>query len=32
MRKSPEQSATLYKLGTKKTGNDENKWIIVENG
>ncbi len=29
-RKSPEQSATLYKVGTKKTGLDGNKWIIVE--
>lgn len=30
-RKSPEQSATLYKVGTKKTGNDGNIWIITEN-
>ena len=30
-RKSPSQSATLYKVGTKKTGNDGNKWVIVEN-
>lgn len=30
-RKSPEQSATLYKLGTKKTGLDGNTWIIAEN-
>ncbi|VBB18193.1 mg989 protein [Yasminevirus sp. GU-2018] len=30
VRKGPEQSATLYKVGTKKTGNDGNKWIIVE--
>lgn len=29
-RKGPEQSATLYKVGTKKTGNDGNKWTIVE--
>jgi hypothetical protein len=29
-RKSPEQSATLYKVGTKKTGNDGNTWIIDE--
>lgn len=29
-RKGPEQSATLYKVGTKKTGNDGNKWIIAE--
>jgi hypothetical protein len=27
-RKGPEQSATLYKVGTKKTDNDGNKWII----
>ncbi len=31
IRKSPTQSATLYKVGTKKTGNDGNTWIIVEN-
>ena len=30
-RKSPEKSATLYKIGTKKKGNDGNTWIIVEN-
>ena len=30
-RKSPTQSATLYKVGTKKTGNDGNTWVIVEN-
>jgi len=30
-RKSPEQSATLYKIGTKKTGNDKNIWIVKEN-
>jgi len=30
-RKSPTESATLYKVGTKKIGNDGNKWIIVEN-
>jgi len=30
-RKSPSSSATLYKTGTKKIGNDGNKWIIVEN-
>jgi hypothetical protein len=29
-RKSPDQSATLYKIGTKKTGNDGNTWIISE--
>jgi len=30
VRKGPEQSATLYKVGTKKEGNDGNKWEIVE--
>ena len=30
-RPSPSDSATLYKVGTKKTGNDGNKWIIAEN-
>ena len=30
-RKSPIQSATLYKIGTKKKGNDNNIWIITEN-
>ena len=29
LRKSPTQSATLYKVGTKKIGNDGNRWIIV---
>jgi len=29
-RKSPEKSATLYKLGTKKKGLDGNIWIIKE--
>jgi hypothetical protein len=29
-RKGPEKSATLYMVGTKKTGNDGNKWIIAE--
>lgn len=28
-RKSPTSSATLYKVGTKKTGNDGNTWIIA---
>jgi hypothetical protein len=28
---SPSESATLYKVGAKKTGNDGNKWIIAEN-
>ncbi len=30
MRKSPSQSATLYKINTKKDGIDGNKWIVVE--
>jgi hypothetical protein len=30
-RKSPYQSATLYKVGTIKTGNDGNKWIVKVN-
>lgn len=30
-RKGPTESATLYKIGTKKTGNDGNKWIVSEN-
>jgi hypothetical protein len=30
-RPSPTQSATLYTIGTKKTGNDGNTWIITEN-
>lgn len=30
-RQSPTESATLYKIGTKKTGNDGNIWIIAEN-
>ena len=30
-RKSPTQSATLYKVGTKKKGNDGNTWIVVMN-
>lgn len=30
-RKSPEESATLYKIGIKKKGNDGNTWIITEN-
>lgn len=30
-RKSPSQSATLYKEGTKKKGNDGNTWIISIN-
>ena len=31
IRKSPSQSASLYKIGTKKKGNDGNMWIIQEN-
>ena len=31
IRPSPTESATLYKVGTKKIGNDGNKWVIVEN-
>jgi len=30
VRKSPQQSATLYKIGTTKIGLDGNKWIIAE--
>ena len=30
-RKGPSQSATLFKEGTVKKGNDGNKWIIVTN-
>jgi hypothetical protein len=30
-RPSPSESATLFKVGIKKTGNDGNKWIITEN-
>ena len=30
-RKSPTQSATLFKVGTKKKGNDGNTWIVVIN-
>lgn len=30
-RKGPSESATLFKVGTKKKGNDGNMWIIVEN-
>jgi hypothetical protein len=29
-RKSPDQSATLYDVGKKKTGNDGNMWIITQ--
>ena len=31
MRVGPKESATLYKVGTKKTGNDKNTWIVAEN-
>jgi hypothetical protein len=30
VRKSPTESATLYKIGTKKKGNDGNTWITIE--
>ena len=30
-RPSPSQSATLFKIGTKKKGNDGNIWIIKKN-
>jgi hypothetical protein len=30
-RKGPEESATKFKVGTKKKGNDGNMWKIVEN-
>ena len=30
-RKGPEKSATLYKVGTKKTGNDNNIWVVKQN-
>ncbi|AKI80342.1 hypothetical protein QJ850_gp357 [Acanthamoeba polyphaga mimivirus] len=29
-RKSPSESATLFKVGTIATGNDKNKWIVKE--
>jgi hypothetical protein len=28
-RKAPSQSATLFKKGTTKKGNDGNQWVIV---
>ena len=31
MRKGPEESATLFSVGTKKKGNDGNLWVIVKN-
>lgn len=30
MRLSPSESATKYKIGTKKKGNDNNTWIVYE--
>ena len=30
-RPSPSESATKFKVGTKKKGNDGNMWIIVKN-
>lgn len=30
-RKAPSQSATLFKKGTTKKGNDGNRWVIVTN-
>lgn len=30
-RKAPTQSATLFKKGTTKKGNDGNRWVIVTN-
>ena len=32
LRPSPSQSATLYKVGTIKKGNDGNKWIVKKSG
>jgi len=31
IRKGPSESATKFKVGTKKKGNDGNMWKIVEN-
>ena len=31
MRKGPDESATLFSVGTKKKGNDGNMWVIVKN-
>jgi hypothetical protein len=31
IRKGPSKSATKFKVGTKKKGNDGNMWKIVEN-
>lgn len=30
-RKGPTPSATIFPVGTEKTGNDGNKWVIVKN-
>lgn len=30
-RKAPTESATLFKKGTIKKGNDGNRWVIVTN-
>ena len=30
-RKGPTASATIFPIGTEKTGNDGNKWVIVQN-
>ena len=30
-RPSPSESATKFKVGSKKKGNDGNMWIVVEN-
>ena len=30
MRQGPEESATKFKIGTKKLGNDGNMWVIVK--
>ena len=31
LRPSPTDSATLYKVGTKRKGNDNNIWIVTQN-
>ena len=30
-RKGPTASATIFPVGTEKTGNDGNIWVIVQN-
>ena len=30
MRKGPNESATKFSVGIKKTGNDGNTWVIVK--